>query len=124
MFDRELAKTNHTYAITATEPSLCVQLTDPDDSRVFEQGTEHVLKFTVNTNQNVSDITVIGEKQNGALATFTQETGIIAGSSPTPPTGQWTVTLPDSLSAGTYRIRFSILDDFDYDDVFFTVIIE
>ncbi len=121
-----VAESSRTVSWTA-HPSLSVA---SPSTVLYKQGEAHTLTFTLSTlaAYGVSLTSVTPEKQT-AIATFVDESGIscsavpvavASGSSQT-----YTVTLPSTLAAGTYRIVFSIDDGTSINDnVYYSFIVK
>lgn len=102
-------------------PSMTATLAQIDGStpsgQILAAEQVHAVNFTVETNQ--TEVVYCVEKQS-ALKTFSAVSGsegTVKGSK-----SQVTITIPGE--AGTYRIRFSIKEGSEWDDVYYTFIVK
>lgn len=106
----------------ATLPSMDVTSFTVDgvasSGRVLTQGQAHTITFTLAAN---SDVDVTTEQQSQFLANFVQTDAITCSKNG----DTVTASFPDSVTAGTYRIRFSLAgtDASSADDVYVTFIV-
>lgn len=128
-----LASDAATFSVDGTsDPSMSVEITSidrkPEESRVLTQGTTHTVAFRVNTNR--SPVVVSVEKQGG-LGDFTEQEAQTVTTTVTEPTlngnimtAEAAANFSEGAAAGTYRVRFSINENTDADDVYITFIVE
>lgn len=114
-----------TLSRAEVEPSLKVMLDLIDGTasagRVLAAGQSHSIRFSCSTHDdNSTKVTVKAEKQNTTLASFSETSDVTCEVN-----ADKSVTVEFSSSAsGTYRIRFSIAEDSEEDDVYYTFIVK
>ena len=125
VYQKQLAWTDngHYHVNDKTRPYLKSTVLDIDgqtfaNNRVMKQGVEHVIHFDINTDQNL--YTMHPGKQGTALAIYLPEKNIVCT---VDSNTHCTAVFPATLSAGTYRIRFSIDNNSRNDDCYQTFII-
>ena len=103
-----------------TEPALSVTYVSVDGSEtisyVLTGGVDHQLTFHSQSNGTVT-VTLERETENG----FVQDNRVSVSETNGSP---YTVTLPSTLDSGVYRLRFSMNEYSDQDDVYFTFIVK
>lgn len=104
-----------------TAPAMTATLTGIDggapDSQVLAAGSAHTIRFTVETNQSQVDYWV---EEQTALKNFS----VVAGSKAVLNLSGSTVTVTIPGDPGTYRVRFSIRESSDWDDVYCSFIVK
>ena len=102
-----------------TMPSMTATLTEVDGAaptgQVLAAGSVHEVSFTVETNQQAVDYCVEKQTELKSFENVQDEKGTVSGK---------TVTITIPGDAGTYRVRFSIKENSDCDDVYCSFIVK
>ncbi len=125
MFANVLASSaDLSYSNAKAEPKLAVTLREIDgssyvlDTRTFDAKEAHTFVFDT----TASSIEATAEVQSDVLASFGACHEIVCQVDNT--AGTITVTIPESLSAGVYRIKISMDAANESDDVYFGFVLK